>query len=602
MTTPQRYVLDQRPAAPTGVQRRPPREADLTQETITVSGYNYQVARVLSLLVDDVIRSVGPDVYERMEKDPTVMKCKQILISGLLADDLQMAASHEPPDPNTDPTEDPTADPDAAAKAYWASEILRHCMRIVAELENPLPDTLEQLCDAFGEAHKFGEITFTKRLDPPDEIAPDTPVTPRKAKNGATNLGPAPVKPRPRLMAQSIHVKPRNSYRLVSDTFNNVLGAVALYGPYRYVGSGSLTIDLDQLIPRQKFVLWTPRKKNEDPLGQSFYLPAFNYYNFKQHIPQEYLRFLLWEAVPGIVGILPPNSTPYEVVRDELGNVVYEDPDTKKQPKMMTATESMTRGIANIRNGTGVVVPNGADMRPLKTQSANGAVFPDAGNWADRQIQYAILLQDQAQSEGEHQGRGANLTARDILDLLLYRLKRGMVAQVIIRDIFTFSIKENYGDWALAFMPIVSLGDSERRNWAEDLKALADAYFKGLIDDTQRAQVCAWLNLPPPGKSRAELDRQAQITAGPAGANGAQVGKDGTPASPNDQRPDKQTGQRGRNNGNGRNNGAKQNALPNFSLRRRTYYRLANDGRRFEKSSGFVPGGAGTQGIEAGAE
>jgi hypothetical protein len=118
---------------------------------------------------------------------------------------------------------------------------------------------------------------------------------------------------------------------------------------------------------------------------------------------------------------------------------------------------------------------------------------------------------------------------------------RWLLSVMTTTDLLEVAVTRNFGEWALKYMPFASFGDFVRRDWGDDLEKCADAYFKGFIDDTQRAELMAWLNMPKPGVSRQELDREAQ----------AAQDINGEPAMKNSNRPDKQAGSKNRNNGNG---------------------------------------------------
>lgn len=217
------------------------------------------------------------------------------------------------------------------------------------------------------------------------------------------------------------------------------------------------------------------------------------------------------------------------------GEIEYESDG--KTPKMIEATEAAALTIQNMRNGKGVAIPFGATLTPYIGKGAAGdQVFPNATNVADRQMEDAGLNQTLAQSEGEHQARAASETAEGRLMDVFFWDKRG-IAVMTLYELIAVDFRTNFGDWALKYMPKLSLGDSEKRDWAKDLETIAKAYFYGFIDDTQRAELMAWMSLPRPGPSRAEVLAEQDPTTGEA-------------RMPNKNRPDQKPENQGRNDGN----------------------------------------------------
>jgi hypothetical protein len=300
-------------------------------------------------------------------------------------------------------------------------------------------------------------------------------------------------------------------------------------------------VSWNDIIDREQFLVLTLNKQDEDPRGKSSYRAAFNWYNVKAQMPAEVLRLVLEEIVPKAIAILSENAQPFEYERDSNNNIVYEDPDTMQVPKMVTAAESLRAIVENLRSGSGAVLPHGTELKPFKT----GTTGTDADlavkimKMLDDQMENAILHQTLAQSEGEHQARSASQQVAEILHNLIFWIK-WTLGMVTLYDLFAVGVKVNFGEWALRYLPQVSFGDFVRRDWGDDLEKLADAYFKGFIDDTQRAELMAWLNLPRPGPSRQELGQEAA----------AKQDVNGQPGQPNNNRPDKNAGS-GRNNGNG---------------------------------------------------
>jgi len=566
MATPQNVLLfpPERPAAVKPVVRS---RADYNREYITARGYNPRVAQILSWTLDEIEREIGPDTYERMEFEPTIAKAKQILLTGMFSDEFQFAAG---------------ATEDEAGEEYAVfHELMLFADACLKGLDKPFRTTAEQAAgNSLQQGHSIAEITWETRTWP-DKAAPDfqkarraTPAESQDDEEGQKTTPPAKssdpqtprladIQPKPRFMPRTIKVKPRGAALFVSDGFWNILGFVPGFGHYRRA------YNIQEVLPRDKGFVLTFHMQNEDPRGRSTYRPAYNWWNFKQHIPQEFLRYLLQCAVPGLLMNLPETGQGFEIERDEADNVVYEADGVT--PKLLTPVESMTRQAEGYRNGTALILPHDAKAQPMKVGEANGEVFPNAMRAASKEMEDAILLQSLAQSEGEHQARAASVTHADLLGLRVF-LYKYVLCVAVLSDVIEPAVRKSYGDWAVAYMPKLSLGDFEQRNWTADLAAVADAYFKGFLDDTQRAEIMAWLGLPKPGPSRAETT-EAEIDP-----------NTGSPRPTNDKRPDKQQGQTERNRGNAtpKKEGASNNEqdTSDQSTRRGFFATLGHYGRR----------------------
>jgi hypothetical protein len=528
------------PVRPDGVHSRVLR--DYTQHYVVPGSSSMRDQRILTGTEDDVEIEVNLRTYDLMENDSTIIKCKKILITGALADDMQLAPG--------------ATEEEVGPQEFEVYEIImRFCERLADGLDRPYRESCEQLLgNGIRHGHGIGEIEWEYRTDG-DDTAPEN----KESTTRSVSLwqrfgmwlsgedGPQAAEPNPsvikrptlrseqvRLMPKAIKVKPRGAALFVVDDYMNVLG---LTPSIKHRNN----IRWDEIVDRGKFLVLTLNKQDEDPRGKSSYRPAFNWYNLKSQFPAEMLRFILEELVPKVVAILPENAMPFEYDRDEDGNQLYEEDGTT--PKMVTVVESFRKTIESFRGGAGAVLPHGTTFDPFKkgmTGSTDGALFKILIKIIDDQIENAILLQTLAQSEGDHQARSASQQVAELLYNLIFWI-RWALAQVTLIDLFETAVRINFGDWAVRYLPQVSFGDFARRDWNEDLKTLADAYFKGFVDDSQRPELMAWMNMPRPGPSRQELGLE----------NGAKTDVNGEPIPPNEKRPDKQPGTKDRNKGNG---------------------------------------------------
>lgn len=522
------------PARPPSI--KPIIATDKTREYVSVHPYSVMQQRVLNSTTDDVELEVSFKAYDNMERDGAIRKCKHIIVTNVLCDDMQLAPGA---------TED-----EVGAKEYELyTQVMQFCERIVSGLDKPTRDTNEQLLgNSLKYGHGVSELEYEYRKDAPstkpkEEVAPKGVMSRVRSwfRGNPESATTGPTKPilsgeKTRLMPASIKVKPRDTTRFVVDEYMTVLGLL----PKRKIDSG---LQANEIIDREKFLCLTLNKQDEDPRGGSSYRAAFNWYNVRTQLPTEMIRYVIEETVPKAVGILPEDAPAFEFERDDFGNIVYEDPETKLQPKMLTAAESFKRTIEAFRSGSGAVIPYGASLKPYKqglTGSNDAELFNKLLKITGNEIEGSILLQTLAQSEGDHQARSASQQVAEILYNLIFYI-RWQLASAWLYDVFAPTVRMNLGDWALRYLPMLSLGDTMRRDWIAELEVYADAYFKGLLDDTQRPEIMANLNLPKPGPSRQEQNLEAA----------AKQDVNGQPIQPNSNRPDKSSAGQGRNTGNG---------------------------------------------------
>lgn len=537
--------------------------SEKTGQYVVVNGYSAGHINRLTRSDDDLELEIDLGLYDRMENDPTIIKGKRILTTNVLSDELQMSPGA-------------TEEQVGASEFQIYTDVMNFCERMVLGLDKPMRDTLDQLNgNAIAYGHGFAEVEWDYKIDADNRPINTDKKGPEKKKRftammqslGFWAKADAPEDPaikRPnlrskkmRLMPKSIKVKPRGSAHFVVDDFMNTLGMTPAYRRW------DSPIQWNEIIDRDKFLVLTMNKKNEDPRGKSSYRAAFNAWNVKQQLPSEMLRFVLEEIVPKSIGTLAQDAPPFEFERDANDNVLYEyNPDgtLSDRPKMLTGTESMARQIKELRGGSGAVIPYGATLQPYnKNGNSDTDMFGKLLKVLNDEIENCILLQTLAQSEGAHQARSASQQVAELLHNLVFWIRWTNCVMLLI-DFFEVGVRMNLGEWALKYMPMISLGDFVRRNWAEDLAALADAYFKGFLDDTQRAELMSWMNLPKPGPSRQELGMEQAAQLDPT---------TGEARKPNNQRPDKQAGTKNRNDGNGtekkKNVNASNNTITGFS-------------------------------------
>jgi hypothetical protein len=395
------------------------------------------------------------ETYRQMLNDPEIVSDVRTLTQMALADGLQLqpAVEGKPVD-------------DDAAEFAQAFEIAQFCERAISSLYKPLEETLEGIVEgALTYGHKTAEITWKLGMGPDSN----------------------------RLVLARIAQKNYRTLDFVVDKYWNHLG----FTPR----TPALQLPARAVIPREKFFHLALHEEDEDPRGRSSIRPVYTAWMFKCMTWPEYKRWLDNCALPSIVGKTAPKQ-PGDVQRNPDGTA-------KTGGKPTSPAEAMRDALVNLKNASVAVLPNGAEVDQLDVVG-EGAGFERAINVADSQISKGILYQMLATSEAQYGTRAQSQTHMQVLDLVVWWLK-GKIAKAVKCDLIEKAIRYNFGDEALRFTPMVSLGDSERRDWAVD--ATAAVALSPEITDSQWNAVTDQLGLPPalPGEQPRGMVRQAQI-------------------------------------------------------------------------------------------
>jgi len=447
------------------------------------------LARSLNWAIDDVAGDFGDDIYERMALDPQVAANITILKTAILEDGVQLAPAIDDPD-----------DPEAARSAAIADL----ATAMFARLETHPDEWLWDLLDGNHLGNRIAEVTY----------------------------GPVDG----RLDVIAVRPKPRRALAFVVDAYGRVIGLLA-----RIPGQGAAPLqgvmldpsDAPNLLPRDKFAVYSFRRQNGDPRGTSVIRAAFSAWQYKQQALREHLRYLTQFASPSLVGFTAPDAPAYAPT-DSLGNPTG-PVDANGFPLVVSPEQLMQQSLANFRNGTAAAFVSGSVVQVIANQG-DGQAFLAAFDLYDRYITKAILSQTLASEEGKHQARAAAQVHQDILDTIVKQAKRA-VCRMIARDILAVWVRLNWGDGLDHLVPVVSLGSTEQPDMTAMITALAAANHYGLLAPSQMTTVDGLMGLPPrePAEVQALTDK---LLAPPPPAPTAPPGmaaQDGTPpAQPQD--------------------------------------------------------------------
>jgi hypothetical protein len=333
-----------------------------------------------------------------------------------------------------------------------------------------------------------------------------------------------------RWVLKDLKPKPREALAFVIDAFNNELGFIGARPGEGFSVPYNTLVDTSQIIPREKFAVFTYRPKDGNPLGQTALDAARNGWELKQRGWPEYLLFMMVCAIPGILATVKDDA-------DEM--TVYEDDgitpklDHTGEVVKVSAHQFLLNMLGKMRNHQIGVAPEGTDVHLLQA-NGEGDVFGKFFTLIKKEIGMAILLQELATRDAEHQTKGATTSQFGVIDLLVWWI-RDTLADMVRYDIFKPLVRYNFGDAdADELLPLCSYGDTEARAWATDATAAAALAEK--LTESQWDYVTAQLGIPPPTEAERAFRRQAAALMQQMQQRGAQQqnGKPGDETGKND--------------------------------------------------------------------
>jgi hypothetical protein len=453
--------------------------------------------------VDELTRDFGSDLYERMLWDPMIYSAVNLLKLAVLADGYQVSpmadgkdatkGSEPPPEQkhghdDGEETQESQYDDSAIQGAETtnaeegsdyelAKEISDFCHRNLANLEG---ESFEQFCyeimAGFELGNKVAEQVYRNGEDEDEG----------------------------KLVVKSFKVKPREATGYVVDAYMNLVGLLGLIPGQGFpVLVGSIVANptvLPNLLPREKFVIFTYNMKNNDPRGTSGLRPAYTPWWLKQQMWPEYLVYLANHASPKTVGFTPPDATAMPPT-DSLGNPLAVPVGGTQsyqgaQTNVITPEQQMANVLSQLRNTSAAAFPYDAKVMVLQV-SGDGQAFRNAIDLFDAQITHAIHYQTLATMEGEHMARASSETHKDILSMPIAYL-RNLLALTIRRDVFFNLVRYNYGDEAARrFTPKITFGKADQSDWHVDADSIAKLVTAKFLSPSQFPALDERLNLPP---------------------------------------------------------------------------------------------------------
>lgn len=435
-------------------------QAELRRPVVAVPAYGFRRGpRRLPQMPEEPTAAVAPTVYDQMACDPEVAAALLLLVYFALADGVQNGPAVGEKD----------------ERFELASDVLAQIERTVEGLERPLKETLEMMLrDALTHGSKVAEKVYKIPTAGDDAY---------------------------KLILSQIKVKPKGSTAFVVDQFMNLVGLV----PAQRGVSPRLDGE-SRVISPEKFVIATFRMRDEDPRGNSILRPAVKAWNIKTMGLPEFLTYAMRCAVPGMVGILGPNAKDQTTTENGVTTTV-------------SAIDTMLSALVEFRNSTAIALDNGAQVTPLEVES-EGEFWERFFKILNKEITKAILLQELATRDGDRQTRASTETQFSVIDVLVRSIKCWL-EQIIYAQIYYPQVVYNFGEEiARELTPRPSLGDSDRRDWAEDSAAVVELCTATMIDAdgntvplltySQIQSLLTQIGIPAPSEEEVEAMRAAK--------------------------------------------------------------------------------------------
>jgi hypothetical protein len=477
--------------APTQFKTKLPKaKTDPTKQYVS-GGSLYGVGlRSLPLNKDELTWKVGADVFDRMANDPQISAGTDTIVQRVLGDGVQVS-----PAKITDKEGEihPIAQDVADSFAYNLNNLQRPIVRILEEMLRP----------ALRHGCKVAEVTYDEKL---------------LNWKGKKLRKIASIKP-----------KPRNAMGFVVDEYFTLWGFT--YRKSNGTFANITSPDSPDLIERRKGVVLTIGMEDEDPRGQSWYRAAYNAWNFKMLNYPAYLKYLLRWAEPSLVGECAENQ-PDEV--DDDGETI-------------SPTTVLKNQLLDFANGTVIAIPNGASVDAIESKG-KGDVFTMSLSFANKEMRMAILKNELSNADAEHQTKGSTESQEDsIVEPMIWYLK-GLLVEMIMSDIAKPYVIINYGEDALQYMPVVSLGDASRKDWEKAGDVIDKLLKNEELYPSQKRFLTGVVGMPEPTKEeiaarmQEKEKMQEQFKNGNKDEPGQSDKENGQGARPTE--PDKEAGRR----------------------------------------------------------
>jgi hypothetical protein len=333
--------------------------------------------RALPNYIDDVSSDFGLEIYDRMLKDAQVTSAFESIRMAALASGVNFTGEIQD-------EEDPEFQLSEEVKGFVENNLTR---RLTQPFNQICYDLLEGM--AFG--HKVAELVYSYAGE-------ETSDTALKGK----------------LLLKAIKVKPQRATAFVVDAYFNVVAligmlpgqgasAIVTQGLLGVPGNGSTKDTPANLLPREKFAVFTYRPQDADPRGTSILRPAYDPWWCKQQVKKDYLAYMARFGGPFIIGFTPEDAQAFPV-SDSFANPT---PDENGTQQYLSPEQLMGTVLAGFKNGSYAAFPGGSKIQTVESQG-NGEAFSKAFDFYNSEITKGIQYQTLSTNEGQHDSRAAS--------------------------------------------------------------------------------------------------------------------------------------------------------------------------------------------------
>ena len=418
---------------------------------------------------DALTKKFGDEIVKKMMRDPEIAKCIRVLKISVLADGVIFFPAVSKP---AKFVKRPNNTDDATKKLEYDNDLKRYeqaqryadfATRAIENLDTTFRSTLYNMLDAIIYGNKVAEQTY---VEIPSKIVN------RDWKKMLEAQEASIFEESTLWTLKSIRVKPRNAVHFEIDKFSTLVG---FSSPFAQNNAEN------KILPREKFLVLTFQGQDEDPRGNTILEAVYNAWHLKMQLWPEYLRWLLQCAIPGLVGYTSDTTDNKRYLRDENNDLIK---DADGNPLYEADVETLLNALQQMRNSTAIALPHGAKVEPINN-AISGDPFKGMRDVLNEEIEMGLILQTLATSEGRNMSRAAAQSHMSILDLFVWFIK-GLVMDMITNDLLKPLFKANFGeDFDMNMLPIVSMGDTERRDFALDVTAISLGVKSGFFGKSQ---------------------------------------------------------------------------------------------------------------------
>jgi hypothetical protein len=383
---------------------------------------------------DDLVQDFGIDIYDKMMLDAQVSSCIALFKASIIEDGLTISPAV------TDEKED----------GYkLAQEISKACNRMFEYMYSNIDDVLWDLMDSLVYGSKVAEITY-------------------ELQDGMLNV-------------KYIKPKPIDTLAYVVDQYYNIVGLSGFTAKTGFVQPIQLQSNPEDILPREKYLIFSFRMKDNNPRGKSLLRPGYDpWWRKRQTIP-EYMKYLAQFAGPSIVASLSKEVEPQSQVNEDG------DPTTPAEALLAT--------LLAFRNASVAVVPPETEVEFVQS-TGDGQAFRAAITDCNMEITKAILNQELATEQSRFQARAAAQVHQGILDTVIRQAKKSF-SWAFVRDVIRPWVEYNWGPKvARELCPKVTLGTTEQSGLVGLMTAVSALERAGYIAPEQRPEIDKILGLP----------------------------------------------------------------------------------------------------------